>query len=270
MNPLFTRSYKGRYPFKLATTSFIYPDTYAANVSKTGPFFDEIELLFFESPSSETVSLPDEIAELARLAPSLDLSYNIHLPIDRNICDSDPTKREAAIAGIHDVIELTAPLSPTSFTLHVPFQGRTDERENIRFWREHAHQGISKLLKTDIPSRKLAVETLDYPIAWLEPIITEFDLSICLDVGHLIVNQYPILDTYQRFFERICLIHLHGARQKRDHLSLDQLEPKHLEEVMRLLSNYNQTVSIEVFNLDNLKKSLQVLDRHEDSIKNPF
>lgn len=262
MNPLFARNYKGLFPFRLATTSFIYPDTYTANVIKTGPYFDEIELLFFEGPPPETESLIDEIAELARLASSLDLSYNIHLPIDRNICDSDPTNREAAIGAIHGLIELTAPLSPTSFTLHVPFQGRPDDRQDVRFWLEHAHQGISKLLKTGIPSRRLAVETLDYPIAWLEAIITEFDLSICLDIGHLIINQFPILGTYQRFADRICLIHLHGTCKNRDHLSLDQLEPSHLEEVMNLFSNYNQTVSIEVFNLDNLKKSLQVLDRH--------
>ncbi len=269
MNPLFARKYKGFYPFRLATTSFIYADTYAANVIKTGPYFDEIELLFFESPSPETGQLKDEIAELARLALAVGVSYNIHLPIDANICDPDPYRRDAAISSIRSVIELTAQLSPTSFTLHVPFQAWADDRERIKYWLDHAHQGMTKLLKTGIPSRRLALENLDYPIEWLEPIITEFNLSICLDIGHLIINQYPILATYQHFAERICLIHLHGAREKRDHLSLDKLADHQLHELINLLSGYTQTVSIEVFNLNNLMASLRVLDEHVDSLLKP-
>jgi sugar phosphate isomerase/epimerase len=264
MNPLFTSSYKGRFPFKLATTSFIYPDTYVANAKKIGSFLDEIELLFFESLGHETDQLDAEIADLANLTAALDVSYNIHLPIDVNISDPDPAIQAAAVHSIQRVIDLTAPLTPTSYTLHVPFKDWTDHRERIRNWLVHTHQGLTKLLKTGIPSRKLAIETLDYPIELLESAITEFDLSICLDTGHLIINQLPILYTYQRFAERICLIHLHGARENRDHLSLDQLEPIHLQEIMSLLSSYNQTVCIEVFNRDNLKKSLQVLDRHWD------
>jgi len=41
------KSYKHAYPFKLGTTSFIYPDGYVPNVKMLGPYMDEIELLFF-------------------------------------------------------------------------------------------------------------------------------------------------------------------------------------------------------------------------------
>ena len=43
--PSLTKSYKGFYPFKLATTSFIYPDDYMPNVKMLGSFFDEIVFL---------------------------------------------------------------------------------------------------------------------------------------------------------------------------------------------------------------------------------
>ncbi|MBT8357208.1 MAG: sugar phosphate isomerase/epimerase, partial [Desulfobacterales bacterium] len=75
------KSYKGAYPFKLGTTSFIYQDDYIPNVKMLGPYIDEIELLLFESKPS---SLPNkkEIDELSLLSKEFDLSYNIHLPID--------------------------------------------------------------------------------------------------------------------------------------------------------------------------------------------
>ena len=46
---LLSKSYKGRFPFTLATTSFIYPDDYVPNVRRLGPYLDEIELLCYES-----------------------------------------------------------------------------------------------------------------------------------------------------------------------------------------------------------------------------
>ncbi len=55
------------YPFRLATTSYIYKAGWAANVEKLAPCMDEIELVFFESRPD---ALPDiqEIKALRHLA----------------------------------------------------------------------------------------------------------------------------------------------------------------------------------------------------------
>ena len=55
--PVLENSYKGQYPFRLGTTSFIYPAGYADNVTLIGPCVDEIELLFFESLGSDISTL---------------------------------------------------------------------------------------------------------------------------------------------------------------------------------------------------------------------
>ncbi|HAR34621.1 MAG TPA: sugar phosphate isomerase, partial [Desulfobacter sp.] len=65
-------------PFRLGTTSFIYPDHIIPNVKKIGAFFDEIELLVFESKPKEIPS-PDDVKELAGLSRDLNLTYNVHL-----------------------------------------------------------------------------------------------------------------------------------------------------------------------------------------------
>ena len=49
MYPALPKSYKGIFPFKIGTTSFIYPDGYVQNVKMLAPYLDEIELILFES-----------------------------------------------------------------------------------------------------------------------------------------------------------------------------------------------------------------------------
>jgi hypothetical protein len=81
MYPPLPKSYKGLYPFKLGTTSYIYPDGYTQNVKMLAPYVDEIELLLFESAPD---SLPSnhEIKKLLLLSNEFDLTYNVHLPTD--------------------------------------------------------------------------------------------------------------------------------------------------------------------------------------------
>ena len=82
MYPAPPRSYKGVYPFKIGTTSFIYPDHIIPNVKILGRYLDEIELLLFES-TPDSLPSKEEITTLATLATELDLTYHIHLPLDK-------------------------------------------------------------------------------------------------------------------------------------------------------------------------------------------
>ncbi|MBF0203438.1 MAG: TIM barrel protein, partial [Desulfamplus sp.] len=138
------------FPFKLATTSFIYPDRIVPNVIKLGSFFDEIELLIFESRpfipkgdingtlnSDKAINvLPSskEIKQLSDLSQNLDVTYNIHLPVDVSLTDKSKSKRHVAIDTIKRVIELCAPLNPSTHTLHLEF--------NIDFPDYFAVQGV--------------------------------------------------------------------------------------------------------------------------------
>ena len=71
--PFLTKSYKGFYPFKIGTTSFIYPDLYVPNVRMLGPFVDEIELLLFESGPSASLLSKTVIADLQHLSREFNL-----------------------------------------------------------------------------------------------------------------------------------------------------------------------------------------------------
>ena len=250
-------SYKKIYPFRLGTTSFIYPDLYSENVRLLGPYLDEIELLFFESRDPGCFPSTYEIDELLRLKNRWDLTYNIHLPTDVDLSSPDPHERETAVSNLEHVIEMTEPLKPVTYTLHIPFDSERPGGETL--WRAYASKGIRALLSRGVQSRKISVETLMYPPLLLKPLVDEFDLSICLDVGHVMLAGGDPLEVFREFRDRISIIHLHGVRNQSDHLSLDHFDAQDFSKIRHMLNDFTETVSIEVFSFKDLELSLSYL-----------
>jgi sugar phosphate isomerase/epimerase len=250
--------YKGCFPFRLSVPSFIYPASYADNVRLLGPFVDEIELLLFESSHG---SLPDptEIDELAALARRFHLTYNVHLPIDLDLGAADPTARRASVRRMAQVARRAQPLAPTTYTLHLPF---TQDRSlaNLEQWRRCILQSMETFLQTaDIAPGLFSIETLDYPPQWFAPIVNVLDLSVCLDVGHVLHYGFDLEEQFTRFGKRIVICHLHGVAAGRDHESLDRLAPEICHFLSTRLRDFEGSLSIEVFNFERLRTSLPSL-----------
>jgi sugar phosphate isomerase/epimerase len=252
-----TRSYKNRFPFRLGTTSFIYPALYSENVRKLGPYLDEIELLFFES--RDRYAMPDsrEIRELARLKDEFNLTYNIHLPTDVNIAAEDPAERNLAVRTYVRFIEALEELDPTTFTMHIPYEPGKPGGEPL--WKTYSVKGMRSLLDQGVDSRMISVETLDYDPELLWTITEELDLSVCLDVGHMIVHGWDFRLAYETFSHRTAIIHLHGVLQGCDHVSLDRMDHENREKVRKMLQSFKGTVSLEVFAFEHLERSLDCL-----------
>ncbi len=250
-------SFKKFYPFRIGTTSFIYPDLYSENVKKLGPFLDEIELLFFESREPGCFPSINEISELVQLKEEFELSFNIHLPTDVDLSSPDPTEREQAVSNLLHVIEMTRPLDPVTWTLHIPFD--PDRPGGEALWRAYSFKSMRSLVSQGVDPCMLSVETLMYPAEMLKPLLDEFDLSMCLDVGHVILGGGDPLAVYEAFKSRISIIHLHGVQNGSDHLSLDHLEPHLFSKVRSILNDFSGTVSIEVFSFKDLDRSLNYL-----------
>jgi adenosylcobalamin phosphodiesterase len=259
MYPSLPKSYQCTFPFKIATTSFIYPDHYIQNVSMLAPYLDEIELIFFESTPS---SLPskDEIGILLSLANEYDLSYNIHHPLDISLGAQDRSRRQFAIETIRQVIDLTAPLSPSTHTLHLPYEATNFENESLQKWQEYIRRSFEKLQEAGISSKTISVETLNYPIEWVDDILMDFNLSICMDLGHLIIYGFDMKDVFAKYHNSTSIIHLHGANDARDHQALDLLSKSDLKTILGILNRFKGVVSIEVFSYDHLTASLNLLE----------
>ena len=260
--PSLTKSYKRRYPFKIGTTSFIYPDHYIPNVKMLGPYLDEIELLLFESTGTDALPSRSVIAELSRLAEDFELTYNVHLPTDISISDPDPKRQIVAVDTMIRVIELVCPLSPSALTLHLPYVEGIFKEHSVKSWQDRVHDNLEKILSAAAPKDKIAIENLDYSFGLVDDIIVDLDLRICMDLGHLMVHGHDIMKVFNKYAFRTSIIHLHGVENGRDHLTLERLPIKLIDPVLRILKRFAGVVSLEIFSFESLNSSLKLLEFH--------
>lgn len=244
---------KGAFAFTLACPSFIFRADYTENVRRLAPFVDEVQLLFFESRFPDSLPSPALIDELARLGREKSLTFSVHLPSDIYTGHSDDDGRRHAADVIIDLIARCAPLCPSTFTLHLE---RDPCQPDDRRWQERSLDTLSRVLATGIDSRRLSIENLDYDFALAAPIVEALDLSVCMDMGHLLAHGQALDPFFQRWQERIPVVHLHGVDGPQDHLPLDRLSASHMHDVLGLLRGFGGGVTVEVYSEAALERSL--------------
>jgi hypothetical protein len=109
------------------------------------------------------------------------------------------------------------------------------------------------------------VETLDYPFAMVADIVAEHGMAICLDVGHLAFFDHPVADHLDAYWDACRVIHLHGNADGKDHTDISHLHPSVIQLLMDRLytRNHSQRVlTLEIFSLDHLEKSLAVMEQY--------
>ncbi len=296
-------------PFCLGTTSFIYPGKILPNVRCLGPVFDEIELLVFESlPYQGMDVLPskEEVTELKLLSRDLDLTYNVHMPVDVSL--TDPAERERATETLARVMVRMEELNPTTHTLHLAMEpelatrlreawakGDRDETVpvsevlfleervpdldpelglDLADWQEQAMEGLYRFWDRIGHGRAITLETLDYPPQLLDPILDEFSMGMCIDAGHHFFHGFDLEETFAQQGYRVPLVHLHGVASEKgklkDHLGLDRMDPTLGGDWVSLLEQFTGTVSLECFSLETLNGSLAVLEPLFEGIPSPL
>lgn len=273
-------SYKEAYPFRLATPSYIYPADWCTNVNLLGPYVDEIELLLLESHSESCFPTQNEIGQLLALGKTHALTFNIHLPSDISLSDPMASRRKAAVEALRRVIDLTSPLTPSTWTLHLPFDRKVITPEAIAEWQHCNREGLSALLDvTGISAGRLSIETLFYPFEWIGDVVRALDLSMCLDTGHLMIKGVDVGRLNAEYADIISILHVHGVCRHSvaehgvyqhggsdpdecrliDHQSLDRLSAERAEAVLAILRQFKGVVSLEVFSFSKLSASLEWL-----------
>jgi sugar phosphate isomerase/epimerase len=179
--------------------------------------------LFFPSAYA-----PTAIKQLAALKAELGLSYTMHLPL-WSVEPSTPLTpvRHGSTRVLIDVINATQPLDPDDYVLHatgalaaefyrmdLPATART---LILRQFQNGARDSIASILReTGIPSRKLAIESIEFPFGLTLELAEELDLSFCLDTGHVLsgfAGDIALEDALERCLPRLAQIHLHDAPQ---------------------------------------------------------
>ena len=187
------------------------------------------------------------IRRLQALKESRGLSYTVHLPL-WSVEPSTPVDwvREGSVDVLVDAVLRLSPLEPEVYVLHATgalaaeFSTMTAIPDEARplvigMFQRHAAHSVEELLRrTNLPSRAIAVETIQFPFDLTLALAEELDLSLCLDTGHVLAKYSgPISfeEALQRLLPRLAEIHLHdgyyrpqsdGTFRRGDHLPLGE------------------------------------------------
>lgn len=188
--------------------------------------FDPIELgvdlsLFFPRAFS-----PDAVERLAVARQEQGVGYTIHLPM-WSVEPSSPLEpvRVGSVRAVVDAIKATAPLEPEVYVLHAMGALAAEFARRklpevpytllMRIFQEQARQSLETILaETGLPSRRLAIETIEFPFELVLELAEEMDVSVCVDVGHVLAGfagPIGLFDALDACLPRLGEIHLHDA-----------------------------------------------------------
>jgi sugar phosphate isomerase/epimerase len=251
-------------PFRIGSTSYVYPDDILPNARALAPIVDDIELVLFEVDEGDAAgasNLPTrhDIAELRTIARDNGLSYTVHLPLNLRFGDA------VAFDKARRAIQATRNLEPYAYVMHLDSRalvtpGSADERSA---WQRDAGQALAQVVSWVGDPRLVCVENLE---GWDPEILTESvldrDVSRCIDVGHLWVDHRDPLPHLRAHLDRTRVIHLHGIGT-RDHQSLVHTPEPEVRRVIRFLldRSYEGVVTLEVFGVEDFFSSREVLLR---------
>jgi sugar phosphate isomerase/epimerase len=259
-----SKDLKGCFPFRLGTTSYILPDDLVPNVTYLASLIDDVELVLFESHEVSNLPQPAEIEALAALACDHDLTYTVHLPLDIDLGSCDESIRCRSVEKCRKVIHLTKSLNPFAYVLHLNgYRTGPNPADRVDKWKTALRLSIKQFLCDGPPPKIVCIETLAYPYELVWDLVQYHGLSVCLDVGHILLNGYDIATYLGKYLPRCRVVHLHGIHEGTDHCDIGCLANHTLELVVNRLRNtaaeQQRVLTLEIFNQKDFERSLDIL-----------
>ncbi|MGD0611871.1 MAG: cobamide remodeling phosphodiesterase CbiR [Anaerolineales bacterium] len=174
-----------------------------------------------------SVYSPDSVQKLAALRAE-GLNYTLHLPL-WSVEPSTPLEpvRTGAVEAVVQTIRATLPVEPEVYVLHatgalaaefynmkIPELART---LILHQFQDGARASLRSILEaTGLSSRRLAIETVEFPLDLTLELAEEFNLSVCLDTGHVLAGfpgWFDLFDVLETVLPRLAEVHLHDCRK---------------------------------------------------------
>lgn len=249
-----------RAPFRIGTTSFLYPESWLGNVLRLAGRVDDVEILVFEPEWPES----EEMAALARVKREAGLTYTLHTPLGLSLASESEARRRTSVDVLRRVIEGTAPLEPDAYVVHVYLGDREGDPppRDLGGWRRRARTSLEAVLEAGVASAAVCVETLDYDFRLLEPVVEELGLSVALDLGHHYRDGRATREALARVLPRARIVQWHGVDASgRDHRSLVHVPRREARAVLDLLlaESFGGVLTLEVFREEDFEESLALL-----------
>ncbi len=253
---------RGRRRFRVGATSWVWPQRALENVERLASVVEDVELLLFDVEDPRGLPAAGELAALAALGESAQLTFTVHTPLDAVLGSEDEAHRALGVDRVARAITLGRGLSPWGFPVHA-YLG---EREggpppaDPEGWRRRLTDSFTQICeRTGVPPDRLCVECLDYDLALAAPVIEALGLSVALDVGHLGRDGRDVEAALERWLPRTRIVQWHGTDPAdRDHRSLAHWpRASGVRLVRRLIeASWDGVLTLEVFRPDDLAESL--------------
>ncbi len=191
-----------------------------------GHGFDPIELGGDLAMFMPHTYAPPAIEKLAALKAAKGLSYTVHLPL----WSVEPSTlltpvRTGSVQAMAEIIRATLPLDPEVYVVHATgalaaefYRMRLPEMGRaliLRQFQARALESLRALLaETGLPSRQVAVETVEFPFELTVELAEALDLSLCLDTGHVLSGFSGAVDLFEALevmLPRLAEVHLHDS-----------------------------------------------------------
>lgn len=264
-----TISLKKAFEFRLGTTSYIIPDDVLPNIAFLADKIDDVELVLFESDELSNIPAPDQVRELKKMARDNGLTYTVHLPLDTWTGSADESVRKSSVEKIKRVIDRMAPCDPFAYVCHLHGDRRgRNPVDNPEFWVQQHVKSLTEILSLAAP-HDICIETLDYPFSMVESVVWDLDLSVCLDIGHLIIGGYNVEEHLDKYMHKTRILHLHGVREGHDHTDISHAVPALLDDLMDRINRADQperVLTLEIFTQRHLERSLEVLRPYANKV----
>jgi sugar phosphate isomerase/epimerase len=173
-----------------------------------------------------TAYKPANIQRLLQVKQELNLAYTIHLPL-WSVEPSTPLEpvRLGSVDAILDVMDAVEILEPEVYVLHATgslaaefYRMQLPEAAKNLALKQFQGGAISSIMtileESGLPSRMLAIETIEFPLELTLEIAELLDLSICLDTGHLLAGFSGAInfeDALDICLPRLAEVHLHDS-----------------------------------------------------------
>ncbi len=169
---------------------------------------------------------PSAIEKLVELKSETGVTYTLHLPLWSVETSTPQTPvRKGSVQAVIDCIQVTKPLDPEVYVLHATgalaaefYRMKIPEVAKsltLRQFQGAAAESLSTIIaETGILSRRLAIETIEFPFEMTLELAQDLDLSMCLDTGHVLVGfsgPIEIFDALEQCLPRLAEIHLHDG-----------------------------------------------------------
>jgi len=250
-------------PCRLGTTSYIIPDDILPNLRFLADRVNDVELVLFESDEYSNLPSQADVKEMAKIANDNDLSYTVHLPLDAWPGATDEVVRKNSMKKWFRVMDLMEPLDPFAWIVHLN-DAPIDGQLVLGAWQEQCGKSLDDLTGRTDPSL-LCVETLSYDYNWAWPMVAERNCSVCLDIGHLVLNGYDVSAYCDAWLKYARVLHVHGVNHAgQDHVDLSHMDQELLRSLLMRLKNENtiqRVMTLEIFSQNDFKKSVYVLEQ---------